>query len=341
MRPFVLEQAGTLQDILQRGRYPGDEVPSATAPVEFLAGGTTVLDLMKIDVMRPARLVPLDAIEGLREIDASDAGLTIGALATMADVAAHADVARDYPALAESLLLAASPQLRNMATMGGNVLQRTRCPYFRDVRWLACNKRTPGSGCAAIGGNDRRLAVLGTSEHCIANYPGDLAIALVALDAELETVDAEGMTRTLPVAELHRLPGDTPHVETWLRPGELIVRFLVPASARARRSVYVKVRDRASYDFALASAAVALDLDDDVTVRSVGIGIGGMATRPWRARDAEHWLEGRHLDEESATKAARLAFSKAHADGDRARKPELGRRTLVRALLQAAERHGA
>jgi xanthine dehydrogenase YagS FAD-binding subunit len=220
-----------------------------------------------------------------------------------------------------------------MASLGGNVLQRTRCNYFRDTSWSACNKRNPGSGCAAIDGVNRRLAVLGVSDHCIANYPGDFAVALAALDA---TVDLEGAggRRVIRFEELHRLPGDTPHIETNLKPGELITGFSVPAGPWTRRSLYLKIRDRQSYEFALASAAVALDLDGGV-VREARIGLGGVAAKPWRSPEAEAALRGKPLTEATANAAAEAAFARAVVHGQLKFKPELGRRTLVRALLQA------
>jgi xanthine dehydrogenase YagS FAD-binding subunit len=289
--------------------------------------------------MRPKTVVdinPLSARHGAISADAQ--GLTLGALARMTEAAEHEVVLSDYPVIAQSLALAASPQIRNMASLGGNVLQRTRCPYFRDTSWKACNKREPGSGCAAIGGVNRRLAVLGVSDHCIASYPGDFAQALVALDAVVELAGAEG-TRTLPFEQLHRLPGATPHLETELKPGELITAFRVPAGPWTRRSLYLKVRDRASYEFAAASAAVALHLEGG-TVREARIALGGVATKPWRAREAEAALAGKRIDETSAQAAAEAAFAGAVTHGDNAYKPELGRRTLARALLQAAAMEG-
>jgi xanthine dehydrogenase YagS FAD-binding subunit len=220
-----------------------------------------------------------------------------------------------------------------MASLGGNVLQRTRCTYFRDPSWGACNKRKPGSGCAAIGGVSRKLAVLGTSPHCIASYPGDFAVALVALGA---TVDVEGPkgARVIAFEDLHRLPGDAPHIETTLAPGELITGFTVPPGPWTRRSLYLKVRDRQSYEFALTSAAVALDLDGGV-VREARIGLGGLAAKPWRSHEAEAALKGQPLNETTAEAAAEAALAQARGSGDLAYKLELGRRTLVRALLQA------
>jgi xanthine dehydrogenase YagS FAD-binding subunit len=252
----------------------------------------------------------------------------------MSAAAWHDVINRDYPMIAQSLLLAASVQLRNMATLGGNVLQRTRCNYFRDPGWGACNKRDPGSGCAALNGVNRKHAVLGTSDQCIAAYPGDFAQALIALDAKVDVAGPNG-TRTLPFAELHRAPGDTPHIETTLARGELITGFTVPAGPWTRRSVYVKVRDRASFEFALASAAVAVELDGE-NVRQVRIALGGVATTPWRAHEAEAALVGKPLTEANAQHAARVAFRDAVARSQNAFKIELGQRTLVRGLQQAA-----
>jgi xanthine dehydrogenase YagS FAD-binding subunit len=301
----------------------------------LLAGGTTLLDLMKLDVLRPERVLDINTLAPkLSAIQADGQGLRLGALARMAAVAEDAAVRRDYPVVAESLALAASAQLRNMASLGGNVLQRTRCSYFRDVSYAACNKREPGSGCAALDGYNRLHAVLGTSEHCIASYPGDFAQALIALDATVE-VEGPGGSRRIPFAGLHRAPADRPDVETTLHPGELITGFTVAALPWARRSRYVKVRDRASYDFALASAAVALDLDG-ARVVTARIALGGLATVPWRSHPAEQAITGRMLDEASARDAAEAALADAVGHGENAMKIELGKRTLVRALLETA-----
>jgi xanthine dehydrogenase YagS FAD-binding subunit len=237
--------------------------------------------------------------------------------------------------VAQSLELAASPQIRNMASLGGNVLQRTRCTYFRDVSYANCNKRNPGSGCAALEGINRAHAVLGASDNCIASYPGDFAQALIALDATVEVSGPNG-SRTLPFADLHRQPGDTPHVETVLKPGELITAFHLPHRPWLRRSLYLKVRDRQSYEFALASAAVALDLQDG-KVREARIALGGVATVPWRARNAEMALQGQSLEDDVLQGAADTAFAEAAPRGHNAFKVELGRRTLVRALREAGK----
>ena len=337
MQPISFERA-TSADALGRLADGFGVGPQAAAATQYLGGGTTLLDLMKLDVMRPERLVDIgDLGAAYGAIEADDEGLALGALARMSAASDHPIIRRDYPALSDALWQAASPQIRNMATLGGNVLQRTRCNYFRDTSWAACNKREPGSGCAAIGGNDRLLAVLGVSEHCIAHYPGDFAVVLAALGAQVDLLATAGTTRTIAFEDLHRLPGDTPNVETNLRPGELITRFRVPAGPWTRRSLYLKVRERESYAFALASAAVALDLSADGTVAAARIGLGGLAAKPWRSHEAEAALTGRRLDEGSAREAAEQAFTTAVTHGENAFKPELGRQTLVRALLQAAE----
>jgi xanthine dehydrogenase YagS FAD-binding subunit len=337
MRPFELLQATGPADATSRATYEPADIPSVHAPAMFLAGGTTVLDLMKIDVMRPGRLVDIAPLSrGLSEIDVSAHEVRLGAMVRMADAAADARLEAKFPVLVQSLRDAASPQLRNMATLAGNLLQRTRCAYFRDTRSTMCNKRDPGSGCAAMRGIRRRLAVLGTSEHCIANYPGDFAVALVALDAVVETLAADGSRRRIAVDALHRLPGDTPHLETILQPGELITGFVVAHEPWMRRSLYVKVRDRASYDFALASAAVALHLGAGGVVEDVRIGLGGVGTKPWRAREAEALLRGGRIDEATVDAAATAAFAQAIATGDARGKPEIGRRALMSALLRAA-----
>lgn len=344
MRTFTLQRATDAHDAVGKGT-PGAASramaeaasPSVLAPVQYLAGGTNVLDLMKLDVMRPACLVDINDLSAMHgAISLDERGLHLGALTRMAEAARHPVVVDNYPAIAESLTQAASAQLRNMASLGGNLLQRTRCNYFRDTSWTACNKRNPGSGCAARDGVNRRNAILGASESCIASYPGDFAIALIALDATLTVQTPDGTARQMPLAALHRGPGDAPHIETTLAAGELITAITVPPGPWTRRSHYLKIRDRASYDFALASAAVALHLGADRTVIDARIGLGGLVARPWRAHDAEAALRGRVLDEAAATEAARIAFASADAFGEMDFKPDLGRRTLVRALLETA-----
>jgi xanthine dehydrogenase YagS FAD-binding subunit len=254
----------------------------------------------------------------------------------MSDVAAHPQIVAEYPALSESLWRAASQQLRNMATVGGNLLQRTRCAYFRGGEPFACNKREPGSGCAARQGIDRGHALLGGSEACIAVYPGDFAIALVAFDAQIDVLGPKG-ERTLAIEALHREPGTTPHIETTLQPGELIQRIRVPKTALGRASTYHKIRDRESYAFALASAAVALEMDGDI-VRAARVAVGGLATRPWRARAAEQVLVGKALTPETARQAGDAALEGAKAGRDNAFRIELGARTVADALLIARRR---
>jgi len=329
MRPFVYERA---EDAALAARHPTGQ-GETDAKVAFLAGGTTLIDLMKLDVLRPERLVDITGLgERHSGIELTPQGLRLGALAHMSTVADHPEVKRAYPVVAQSLVLAASPQIRNMATLGGNVLQRTRCPYYRDPSWAECNKRTPGSGCAAIKGFNRQNAVLGVDDRCIAQYPGDFGVALAALEAEVELAGPGG-ARRIPFRDLHR-PAGQPHLEHTLQPGEVILAFRVPAGAHTRRSLYLKVRDRQSYEFAIASAAVALDLDGEM-VRGVRIGLGGMAYRPWRAEAAEQALADKPLTEAAAQAAAELALRGAVTHGSNDYKPELGRRTLVRALMQA------
>lgn len=332
MRPFSYARANDLSQAVRLGEQTG---PGHTdAPVQFLAGGTTLYDLMKLDVLVPEHVVDLTPLRASHAAITPGAdGIHLGALARMAHAAAHPVLLRDYPVLAESLQLAASAQLRNMATLGGNVLQRTRCTYFRDPSWAACNKRSPGSGCAALDGFNRNHAVLGTDASCIAQYPGDFAVALVTLEAQMDVTGPRG-SRRLPFASLHRSADGNPAAETTLRPGEVITNFFVPASPWAQRSTYVKVRDRASYEFAISSAAVALDLDGDV-VRQARIGLGGMAYRPWRSHAAEAALTGKALTDETAEAAGKAAMAGAVSHGQNDYKLALGRQTVVRALMQA------
>jgi xanthine dehydrogenase YagS FAD-binding subunit len=314
-----------------------EAIASAGAGAKFLAGGTTLYDLMKLGVERPSALVDVSRLAELTTIDTSGADeLVFGGGARMADVAADPVVARDYPVLAESLWRAASQQLRNMATVAGNLLQRTRCPYFRD-HVFPCNKREPGSGCAAREGIDRGNAVLGTSEACLATYPGDWPVALVAFDAVIDVVSPRG-ERTVAVADLHLEPGDTPDREHTLAPDELILRIRVPVSSAGRGSTYLKIRDRESYAFALASAAVGLTLTDRGLVGECRIALGGVATRPWRASAAEQVVAGRPLTAETARAAGEAALAGARAGTHNAFKIELATRTVADALRIAAER---
>jgi xanthine dehydrogenase YagS FAD-binding subunit len=336
MQPFVLESATTIAQAIESGARGRLGLAAPEGETQFLAGGTTLIDLMKLNVMRPARLVdvnPLGASQ-LGRIDASEEGLRLGALVRMGEAADHPLINRSFPAIAQSLRLAASPQIRNMATLGGNVLQRTRCPYFRDVSYGECNKRNAGSGCAALDGFNRSHAVLGTSNQCIATYPGDFAQALIAFDATVE-IAGPGGQRSMPFARLHREPRDRPDIESTLEPGEILTAFVVPAHPWTRRSLFLKVRDRESYEFALASAVVALDLAGRA-VREARIALGGVATVPWRAQAAEAALKGKVIDEVTTKAAADAAFSGATTHGHNAFKVELGKRTLMRAIDQAA-----
>ncbi|MBV9718096.1 MAG: xanthine dehydrogenase family protein subunit M [Candidatus Eremiobacteraeota bacterium] len=298
-----------------------------------IAGGTNILDLMKIYVERPRVLVDINALP-FDAIERRGDKLYIGALARLSDVAADADVRAKLPFVAVALEQSASPQLRNMATIGGNLLQRTRCPYFRDVA-AACNKRAPGSGCSALEGENRREAVLGTSRDCIATHPSDLAVALAALDATVHIAGSAG-NRAVSLREFYRLPKATPQIETTLRDDELIVAVSLPLLAFATRSAYVKVRDRAQYDFALASAAVALDLHGG-TIREARVALGGVATVPWRSAAAERALSGAATSREVFARAADAALAGARGHGGNDFKVALAKRTLIRALEMAAQ----
>jgi xanthine dehydrogenase YagS FAD-binding subunit len=300
----------------------------------FLAGGTTMVDLMKCGVEVPSALIDITRLPGLDNIEAGPASVRIGALSKMSDVADHPRIRKEFPVLSESLWRGASAQLRNMATIGGNLMQRTRCSYFREPGvYGACNKRNPGSGCAALEGVNRGHAVLGTSPSCIATNPGDFAVALVAFDATVYVENGKPQRR-IPINDFFLLPGDTPDVEHPLSSGELIVAVEVPISAALRRSHYLKVRDRESYEFAAASAAVGLELEaDGRTIRDVRIALGGIATRPWRARTVEGALVGRTFDEPTVRVASRLATEGAVDHGENRFKIDLAPRVVARALL--------
>ena len=311
---------------------------SADPESAFLAGGTTEVDLLRLNVVQPSRLVDINALP-LTQIEELPGGrLRIGAVARMSDVAEAPAVVERFPMIAQALLLGASAQLRHMASIGGNLLQRVRCSYFRDTA-SACNKREPGSGCAALEGINRAHAILGTSEHCIATHPSDLAVALVALDAVVSTQGPSG-PRAIPIDDFFLLPGDTPQREHPLDHGELIVEIEVPALPLARRSLYLKVRDRQSYEFALASVAVALRVDNDA-VGEVRLALGGLATKPWRARRAEQLLVGQPATRESFAFAAREELAPAMPRRMNAFKVELVQRAMVRALEGAATRGGS
>src|SRR5437870_3051992 len=331
MHPFTLERPRDLSAALALRAQAGRNDASA----EYIADGPGLVQLLQQYVRRPERRVslagPLD-----NRIEAGPQGLRLGAAATMAEVAAHPAVIQQFPVISEALLNSASPQVRNQATMGGNLLQRTRCPYFRDVGYSACNKRSPGSGCAAIGADNRWHAVLGGSEHCIAAHASDLAVALVALDAAVEVRTAGGQ-RIVRLDDLYRLPGETPHIETVLQPGEVIVAITVPATPAARRSHYVKVRDRASFEFALVSAAVALEMDGP-RIRRARVALGGVGTKPWRVPRVEAALAGANLDSATLRPAAAFAAEGAQGRGHNDFKIELMQRAIVRAVQTAGGR---
>jgi xanthine dehydrogenase YagS FAD-binding subunit len=314
-----------------------DAVRAGAVPnTRFIAGGTTLVDLMRLDVERPMHLVDLNTLAkrdpSLTHVtQLPDGTIRLGALAHMSDVAWDSHVKDAIPMLSQSLLLAASGQVRNMATMGGNVLQRTRCSYFRDTA-TACNKREPGSGCAAMSGFNRSHAVLGTSDKCIATHPSDLAVALAALDAKLNVRGAGG-ARAVSFADLHTLPGEHPERENTLRAGDVILSIDVPPLAYAKHSMYLKVRDRASFAFALAAAAVALDVQSG-TIRNARVALGGVGTKPWRSYEAERALVGKSATMPTFSAAAKAAMANARPHKDNAFKVELAQRTLVRALSE-------
>lgn len=309
-----------------------EKLGSRPADAALIGGGTNLVDLMKIHVQNPALLVDINGLP-LSEIQEVDGGLRIGALVRNSDLANHPLVRERYPVLSEAVLSGASPQVRNMATVGGNLLQRTRCSYFRDIS-QPCNKREPGSGCAAMEGYNRMHAVLGVSESCIAANPSDMNVALAALDATVHLIGPEG-ERTVSFGDFHLLPGAHPERETVLHRGEIITHVTVPASRFAARSLYLKVRDRASFSFALASAAVAIELDGK-TIKDVRVALGGVGTRPWRSPEAEKALLGQPADEVRFKAAAEVAMQGAKPRAHNAFKIELARRTLIRALSLAA-----
>jgi xanthine dehydrogenase YagS FAD-binding subunit len=322
MHGFDFAMASTVDDAVDR----------AAGGAAVLAGGTTLVDLMKLDVLTPGQVVDINALP-LRGIAAGRDGLRIGALERMSDVAAHPAVASGYPVIARALAQSASPQIRNMASIGGNLLQRTRCGYFRDVR-TPCNRREPGTGCPAQDGENRGHAVLGTSASCVATHPSDLAVALVALDASVRLHSRSG-DRLVRLADFYRLPGDTPQLETQLQQGELVTEVMVPALDFATRSTYVKVRDRSSYEFALASAAVALDIRAR-RIRDARVAVGGVGTVPWRLPAVETALRGRPLVPEVFESAARSAADGARPLAHNGFKVILVQRTIVRALTEVA-----
>jgi xanthine dehydrogenase YagS FAD-binding subunit len=330
MHPFSLSRAGDAASAIA--------AHAQDAMAAFIAGGTDLLGLIKDRAVLAQHLLDINSLPDLARIEVlPDGGLRIGALARMSDVAAHADVRRRFPVIAEALLFAASGQLRNMATIGGNILQRTRCPYFRDGDDLPCNKRRPGSGCAALEGLNRSHAIFGWSLACVATHASDVAVAFAALDARVIVRGRDGQ-RSIPFADFHRLPGDTPERDTALERGDLIVAIEVPAAQEGRASHYLKVRDRQSYEFALVSAVVAVATDGR-RIRSARLALGGVAHKPWRLAAAERALRGLSLDDAEALKSAiATSFADARPLAHNAFKVELAQRVVLRALQTAGER---
>ncbi|MGE0629153.1 MAG: xanthine dehydrogenase family protein subunit M [Hyphomicrobiaceae bacterium] len=323
MIPFKLEKAQSVNGA----------IAAAVSGARFIAGGTTLVDLMREEVERPQHLIDINALP-LKSIRKDGRNLVIGALVSMSDCAAHPDTQRLQPLISESLVEGASPQLRNLATIGGNLLQRVRCPYFRMLD-APCNKRDPNTDCSAINGVNAGHAILGTSEHCIATHPSDLAVALVALGATMR-VEGPAGGRMFPVEDLFRLPETTPHLEHNLKPGELIVDVRVPDGRYARRARYLKVRDRSSYEFAVVSAAAALDIEGGI-IREARIACGGVGTKPWRMRACESRLAGKSADRENFMRAAQEAIVGARAQSGNAHKTKLLPPTIVRALEMARD----
>jgi xanthine dehydrogenase YagS FAD-binding subunit len=302
------------------------------ADIRFLAGGTTLIDLMKLNVETPARLIDINRL-GLDTIEATpNGGLKIGGTARNSDLAHHPTVRRDYSVLSQAILSGASAQLRNMATTAGNLLQRTRCVYFRDTA-MPCNKREPGTGCSAIGGTNRTLAILGTSEHCIATNPSDMCVALAALEATIHVQGRKG-SRAVPIGDFHFLPGDTPQRETVLEPGDLVTHVTLPPPVAASHQVYLKLRDRASYEFALASAAVVITSAGGNVTRA-RVALGGVGTKPWRSPEAEAALVGQPASEANFRTAADAALRDAKPQSENGYKIELAKRCLTHALRMA------
>ncbi|MGA7157167.1 MAG: xanthine dehydrogenase family protein subunit M [Acidobacteriaceae bacterium] len=331
MQPFDFTRASSPdQAIAAHAAHTAE----ATARTRFLAGGTNLIDMMKLDVERPTTLIDINDL-ALSDIKPTpDGGLLLGALSRNTDVAHHPTVLRDYRVLSQAILSGASPQLRNMATTAGNLLQRTRCVYFRDTAY-ACNKREPASGCSAIDGFNRSLAILGTSKDCIATNPSDQNVALTALEATIHVQGPAG-PRSIPIHDFYVLPGTTPHIETVLQPGDLITGVTLPPPRPNTRSIYLKLRDRAAYEFALASAAVVLGIEAR-RITYARVALGGIGTKPWRSPEAEHALEGKDVDLATFRRAAAEALREAHPQTENAFKVDLAQRCLVRALTMATK----
>ena len=318
MNSFTLERAQSVEKAIGAGG-------------KFIAGGTTLVDLLKLGVETPPHLVDITRLPLAQLEELPNGGLRVGAMVRNSDLARHPLVLERYPVLSLALLSGASPQLRNMATTGGNLLQRTRCPYFRDPTYANCNKRNPGAGCAALEGHHRAMAVLGTSDHCIATHPSDMCVAMTALEATIFIEGPKGK-RSVSIDDFYKLPGETPHIENVLEPGELITHVELPPAAKGQ--TYLKLRDRASYEFALASAAVVAQVEGG-HVRSVRIALGGVGTRPWRSHEAEKALAGKAATPANFKLAAEAALKDAKPREENGFKVELARRCLTRALKTA------
>ncbi len=325
MRPFKYTRAADAGSAVRE--------TAASPGTRFVAAGTNLLDLMKEDVERPTQLVDISRLK-LSQVRSTAGGISIGALATNTDTANHPLVRQNHPLLSQAILAGASGQIRNMATNGGNINQRTRCPYFYDVS-MPCNKREPNSGCGALAGINRNHAIFGWSEKCVAVFPSDMAVALAALDAVVKVQGTDGKARSIPIADYHRLPGDQPEKDNTLQHGELVTEIEIPKNSFADRSYYLKVRDRASYAFALVSVAAALELKGN-TIADARIALGGVAHKPWRAFDAEKLLKGKPATEATFKLAAEAAMKDAKPLEHNKFKVELGRRAIVRALQVAA-----
>jgi xanthine dehydrogenase YagS FAD-binding subunit len=323
MEPFTIQQATDPRAAIQ--------AINAAAGSKYIAGGTNIVDLMKMYVETPVVLVDINHLNLNKVETLPHGGIRIGALVRNSDLAYHPLIQKYYPVLSQALLSGASPQLRNMATTGGNILQRTRCPYFFDISF-PCNKRIPGSGCSAVKGYNRNHAILGGSDHCIATHPSDMCVAMAALDASIRIEGPDG-ERVIPFTDFHLVPGDTPEKETVLKPGELITAVDLPHLTGITKSHYLKVRDRASYEFALTSSAVVLDMENG-NIRSGRIALGGVGTKPWRAHKAEQLLEG-HPSVELYSAVATAALEDAKPQTNNGFKIELAKRTLIRALAIA------
>lgn len=326
MRPFDYARPTTADEAVK--------TIAGKAEGRYLGGGTNLLDLMKDNIMNATDLIDLTRLD-LTEIRETEAGLSLGALAKNSDTANHPLVRKNYPLLSQAMLAAASAQIRNMATNGGNILQRTRCPYFYDSA-TPCNKRDAGSGCGALKGLNRMHAIFGASDACVAVHPSDMAVALAALDAKVRVKNTAGRERVIEFKDFHRLPGDQPQLDNTLEKGELIVSIELPKESFAENSYYLKVRDRASYAFALVSVAVALKMEGD-TIKDVRIALGGVAHKPWRAIPAEKSLKGKSATVKSFEAAAKAAMADAKALEHNEYKIELAERAIVRALQKAAK----